>query len=116
MKYLITLLFVLTSFCSYSQVTDEQIFTIFMDKETNLLRSVVREFQIDSLKTYLEGDYYEMYDLKGNCLCQISKSEAISIDISEFNLASGYYYLVDVKELKLIRLCPIPLTPLREEP
>jgi D-alanyl-lipoteichoic acid acyltransferase DltB (MBOAT superfamily) len=65
MKYLITLLFVLTSFCSFSQV---------------------------------------------------SKSEAISIDISEFKLASGYYYLVDVKELKLIRLCPIPLILLREEP
>jgi len=87
-----------------------------MDKETNLLRSVVREFQIDSLKTYLEGEYYEMYDPKGNCICQISKSEAVSIDISEFNLASGYYYLVDVKELKLIRLCPIPSSPLREEP
>lgn len=55
-------------------------------------------------------------DTKGNCICQIPKSEAISINISEFNLASGYYYLVDVKELKLIRLCPIPSSPLREEP
>ena len=46
---------------------------------------------------------------------ETQKSEAILINISDFNLASGYYYLVDAKELKLIRLCPIPSTPLRKE-
>lgn len=108
MKYLTLILLALTmSFTALSQ-DEESVYTIYMDEETHLLSAIKYEYGIDSISVDITTNYYEVYDAEDECICYTHKDEVVVIDVNQFWMMTGYYYLVDPNTLKLIQLCPIP--------
>ena len=114
MKQLIlTFLIALLSTFTFSQ-SDES-YTIYMDQKTHLLRGIVYDFGTDSIDIVFFDGYYDLYNEKRELICSVRKEETLVIDINEFKMNSGFYYLVDPETLKLIRLCRIPYKATKEE-